>query len=129
MKKILIVEDNEMNRDMLSRRLVPKGFEVALAVDGREGMAMAAAEGAGPHPDGREPAGDRRMATRPRAECKANRALTGTHVPVIALTAYAMVEGPGKGAGGRLQRLRHQAGGSRQVARQIRGALLGQHTR
>jgi CheY-like chemotaxis protein len=38
MPKILVVEDNEMNRDMLSRRLKRKGFEVLLAVDGQEGI-------------------------------------------------------------------------------------------
>ena len=37
MPKILLVEDNEMNRDMLSRRLERKGYEVAIAVDGRAG--------------------------------------------------------------------------------------------
>ena len=41
MTKILIVEDNEMNRDMLARRLERKGYEVACAVDGPEGIAMA----------------------------------------------------------------------------------------
>lgn len=41
MPKILLVEDNEMNRDMLSRRLMRKGFEVALAVDGGAGVEMA----------------------------------------------------------------------------------------
>jgi response regulator RpfG family c-di-GMP phosphodiesterase len=41
MAKILLVEDNEMNRDMLSRRLQRKGYEVVLAVDGGEGVAMA----------------------------------------------------------------------------------------
>ena len=38
MAKILLVEDNEMNRDMLSRRLRKKGFEVEIAVDGQEGV-------------------------------------------------------------------------------------------
>ena len=38
MTKILLVEDNEMNRDMLSRRLIKKGFEVDMAVDGEEGF-------------------------------------------------------------------------------------------
>ena len=38
MIKILLVEDNEMNRDMLSRRLIRKGFEVEIAVDGEEGI-------------------------------------------------------------------------------------------
>ncbi len=41
MKRILIVEDNEMNRDMLSRRLVRASFEVSIAVDGEEGVALA----------------------------------------------------------------------------------------
>jgi len=44
MAKILLVEDNEMNRDMLSRRLARKGFEVMLAVDGAQGVEMARAE-------------------------------------------------------------------------------------
>lgn len=44
MPKILLVEDNELNRDMLSRRLARHGFEVVIAVDGAEGVAMAAAE-------------------------------------------------------------------------------------
>jgi len=44
MKKILLVEDNEMNRDMLSRRLIRRGFEVAIAVDGRQGIEMATTE-------------------------------------------------------------------------------------
>ena len=38
MAKLLLVEDNEMNRDMLSRRLTKKGFEVEIAVDGKEGV-------------------------------------------------------------------------------------------
>ncbi len=44
MAKILIVEDNEMNRDMLSRRLERRGFVVVLAVNGAEGVAMAKSE-------------------------------------------------------------------------------------
>ena len=40
MKKVLIVEDNEMNRDMLSRRLLRKGYEVEIAVDGEEGLSF-----------------------------------------------------------------------------------------
>jgi len=43
-KKILLVEDNEMNRDMLSRRLTKRGYSVAMAVDGAEGVAMARSE-------------------------------------------------------------------------------------
>jgi CheY-like chemotaxis protein len=42
--KILLVEDNEMNRDMLSRRLLRKGFQIVMAVDGQEGVAMAQTE-------------------------------------------------------------------------------------
>jgi CheY-like chemotaxis protein len=41
MSKILLVEDNEMNRDMLSRRLLKKGYHVSIAVDGAEAIAMA----------------------------------------------------------------------------------------
>ena len=44
MAKILLVEDNEMNRDMLSRRLIKKGFEVVMAVDGQKGLDMATSE-------------------------------------------------------------------------------------
>ena len=44
MPKILLVEDNEMNRDMLSRRLVRSGFDVVIAVDGGQGVAMASTE-------------------------------------------------------------------------------------
>src|SRR5579862_76744 len=44
MAKILLVEDNEMNRDMLSRRLARKGHEVIIAVDGGEGVAKALAD-------------------------------------------------------------------------------------
>ena len=44
MSKILIVEDNEMNRDMLSRRLERKGFEVVMAEDGAKGVDMSKSE-------------------------------------------------------------------------------------
>ena len=44
MPKILLVEDNEMNRDMLSRRLIRRGYEVAIAIDGQQGLAMAQSE-------------------------------------------------------------------------------------
>ena len=44
MARILLVEDNELNRDMLSRRLIKRGHEVAIAVDGAEGVEMARAE-------------------------------------------------------------------------------------
>ena len=86
MPKILLVEDNEMNRDMLSRRLQRKGYEVALAVDGVQGVDMAAAGGYDlilmdmslPELDGWE-------ATRRVREAEA-----GRRVPIIALTAHAM---------------------------------------
>ena len=45
MTRILLVEDNEMNRDMLSRRLERRGFEIGIAVDGRQGVEMATAGG------------------------------------------------------------------------------------
>ena len=45
MTKILLVEDNEMNRDMLSRRLTRQGYEVVIATDGADGVAMAARRG------------------------------------------------------------------------------------
>ncbi|MFT5674242.1 MAG: CheY-like chemotaxis protein, partial [Paraglaciecola sp.] len=44
MSKILLVEDNEMNRDMLSRRLIRKGHEVVMAVNGQIGVEMASSE-------------------------------------------------------------------------------------
>ena len=86
MSKILLVEDNEMNRDMLSRRLVRKGFEVVIAVDGKAGVDMASSTSPDlilmdlslPVMDGWE-------ATR---QIKANPATQG--IPVIALTAHAM---------------------------------------
>jgi CheY-like chemotaxis protein len=86
MIRILLVEDNEMNRDMLSRRLERKEFEVIIAVDGQAGINMAASEGPDlilmdlslPVIDGWE-------ATR---QIKANPATQS--IPVIALTAHAM---------------------------------------
>lgn len=44
MARLLLVEDNELNRDMLSRRLVKRGFEVLIAVDGAQGVDMARSE-------------------------------------------------------------------------------------
>ena len=86
MPRILLVEDNEMNRDMLSRRLERRGYEVVIAVDGAEGVAKARSEAPAlilmdmslPVLDGWE-------ATR---QIKASPA-TGA-IPVIALTAHAM---------------------------------------
>ena len=86
MSKILVVEDNEMNRDMLSRRLERKGFEVTVAVNGQEGIDMASSNSPDiilmdlslPVIDGWE-------ATR---QIKANP--TTQVIPVIALTAHAM---------------------------------------
>ncbi|MEO7242998.1 MAG: response regulator [Variovorax sp.] len=86
MAKILLVEDNEMNRDMLSRRLIRRGFEVVIASDGAEALEAAALERPDlilmdmslPTLDGWEAA--RRL--------KADATLCG--IPVIALTAHAM---------------------------------------
>jgi CheY-like chemotaxis protein len=86
MAKILLVEDNEMNRDMLSRRLMRKGFDVVMAVDG--GQAVTMAEGERPDlilMDMSLPVMDGWEATR---RVKAAEA-TG-HIPIIALTAHAM---------------------------------------
>jgi CheY-like chemotaxis protein len=84
--KILLVEDNEMNRDMLSRRLMRKGHEVVIAVDGEQGVAMA--QGESPEivlMDMSLPVVDGWEATR---RIKADPATA--HLPVIALTAHAM---------------------------------------
>jgi CheY-like chemotaxis protein len=86
MPKILLVEDNEMNRDMLSRRLRRRGFDVAVATDGEQGVAMASDESPDlilmdmslPVIDGWE-------ATR---RIKAHEATAA--IPIIALTAHAM---------------------------------------
>ena len=86
MAKILLVEDNEMNRDMLSRRLLKKGFEVVMAFDGQKGLEMASSETPDiilldmslPIMDGWEVA----------RNLKADDALKS--IPVIALTAPAM---------------------------------------
>jgi two-component system, cell cycle response regulator DivK len=86
MPRILLVEDNEMNRDMLSRRLIRKKYEVLVAVDGGEGVAMARSEAPDlilmdmslPIIDGWE-------ATR---QLKANPETKA--IPIIALTAHAM---------------------------------------
>ena len=86
MVKILLVEDNEMNRDMLSRRLMRKGFDVVMAVDGGEAVTMAESE----HPDlilmdMSLPVIDGWEATR-----RVKAAAATGHIPVIALTAHAM---------------------------------------
>ena len=86
MPRILLVEDNEMNRDMLSRRLARRDYEVLVAVDGREGVVMAGSEAPDlilmdmslPVMDGWE--ATRRLKASP--ETKA--------IPIIALTAHAM---------------------------------------
>lgn len=86
MHKILIVEDNEMNRDMLSRRLERRGFAVVMAVDGQQGVEMARSE----NPDlvlmdMSLPVMDGWAATRAiKEDAELSR------IPVIALTAHAM---------------------------------------
>jgi CheY-like chemotaxis protein len=86
MARILLVEDNEMNRDMLSRRLTRQGYEVLIAVDGAAGVAMTSAE----RPDlvlmdMSLPVLDGWEATQRLKSDPATRA-----IPVIALTAHAM---------------------------------------
>ena len=86
MPRILLVEDNEMNRDMLSRRLERKGFEVIIAVDGQQGVDMAGSEAPDlilldlslPVLDGWSAA----KLLKAKAETAA--------IPIIALTAHAM---------------------------------------
>ena len=86
MAKILLVEDNEMNRDMLSRRLTRRGYEISMAVDGRQGVEMARAgsydlvlmDMSLPEIDGWE--ATRQLRSFPE---------TAT-LPIIALTAHAM---------------------------------------
>ena len=86
MTKILLVEDNEMNRDMLSRRLERKGYAIVMALDGQQAVDMASSEAPAlilmdmslPIIDGWE-------ATR---RIKANAVTKG--IPIIALTAHAM---------------------------------------
>ena len=86
MAKLLLVEDNEMNRDMLSRRLRKKGYEVAIAVDGKAGVEMASTES--PElilMDMSLPIMDGWQATQ---HIKADDATS--KIPIIALTAHAM---------------------------------------
>lgn len=86
MAKILLVEDNEMNRDMLSRRLMRKGYEIVMAVDGNEGVEKAQTEAPDlilmdmslPVLDGWE--ATKILKTFPATQS----------IPVIALTAHAM---------------------------------------
>lgn len=86
MPKILLIEDNEMNRNMLSRRLERKGYQVLLAVDGQNGMVLARAESPDlilmdmslPVLDGWE--ASRQLKADPQTRL----------VPIIALTAHAM---------------------------------------
>ena len=86
MPKILLVEDNEMNRDMLSRRLQRRGYQVVLALDGQSGVEMTQTEAPDlvlmdmslPVLDGWE------AARRLKADAVTR------HIPVIALTAHAM---------------------------------------
>ncbi len=92
MAKLLLVEDNEMNRDMLSRRLTRNGHEVLVAADGAEGVAMAERE----LPDlvlmdMSLPVLDGWAATRALRASPVTRA-----IPVIALTAHAMSGDRGK---------------------------------
>ncbi|MEX2213905.1 MAG: response regulator [Phycisphaeraceae bacterium] len=88
MTKILLVEDNEMNRDMLSRRLVRRGFEVVMAIDGQQGIDMALSEApALILMDMSLPVVNGWDATRTIKADERTR-----HIPVVALTAHAMAE-------------------------------------
>lgn len=86
MAKILLVEDNEMNRDMLSRRLIKRGFDVVTAIDGQQGVDMAGSEDPAlilldmslPILDGWDAA----------RQIKGDSATVG--IPIIALTAHAL---------------------------------------
>ena len=86
MPKILLVEDNEMNRDMLSRRLLKQGFEMVIAVDGEQAVDLARSEAPDlilmdislPGLDGWE--ATRRLKAMPETRS----------IPIIALTAHAM---------------------------------------
>ena len=86
MAKILLVEDNEMNRDMLSRRLKKKGYDVVMAFDGKRGVEMASEESPDiilldmslPVMDGWEAAQHLKASDQTKS------------IPVIALTAHAM---------------------------------------
>jgi len=86
MARLLLIEDNEMNRDMLSRRLERKGYTVAIAVDGQQGVDMAFADPPAlilmdmslPVLDGWE------ATRRIKADARTK------HIPVIGLTAHAM---------------------------------------
>ena len=87
MTKILLVEDNEMNRDMLSRRLQRKGYFIVIAQDGEQGFSLACSEAPDlilmdislPVMDGCEVT--RRLKANPRT----------CHIPIIVLTAHALV--------------------------------------
>ncbi|MFQ5594003.1 MAG: response regulator [Anaerolineae bacterium] len=86
MSKVLLVEDNEINRDMLTRRLLRKGYQVVTAIDGEAGLAMARSEAPDlilmdlslPGLDGWE--ATRRLKAAPETR----------PIPIIALTAHAM---------------------------------------
>jgi two-component system cell cycle response regulator DivK len=86
MAKILLVEDNEMNRDMLSRRLIKKGYDLVMAMDGEQAIEVARSESPDlilmdislPGLDGWE--ATRRLKAEPETQA----------IPIIALTAHAM---------------------------------------
>ena len=86
MPKVLLVEDNEANRDMLARRLQRRGFDVVFAVDGAEGVAKSKTE----HPD----IVLMDMSLPVMNGWEATRAIkadaTTNHIPVVALTAHSM---------------------------------------
>jgi hypothetical protein len=118
MAKILIVEDNEMNRDMLSRRLARRGYEIAMAVDGEEGIAAAKTQ----TPDlilmdMSLPVVDGWEAIRRLKADHGTRAIPGDRT-------YRACNGgrPRESHRSRLRRLRHEAGGVAPAPPENRGA-------
>ncbi|MFZ1010487.1 MAG: response regulator [Candidatus Sulfotelmatobacter sp.] len=86
MAKIELVEDNEMNRTMITRRLHKKGYEVVVAIDGREAIRMAEAE----MPDIILMDVDLPLMSGTEATREIRRIPSLKHIPIIALTAHAM---------------------------------------
>ena len=119
MTKILLIEDNEMNRDMLSRRLSMRGFDVVVAIDGTSGAAAATTEQPDlilmdvslPDMDGFEVT--RLLRSQPAT----------ASIPVIALTAHTMEIDRLRAVGGGLPGLRHEAGRPHRLLAKINAVL------
>jgi CheY-like chemotaxis protein len=87
MPRILLVEDNEMNRDMLSRRLQRRGYDVVMAMDGEAAITMAASE----QPDLILMDLDLPILDGWEATCRLKREPETSSIPVIALTSHVMI--------------------------------------